>query len=573
LNAGGRLLHSLRVLATALLLAACAVHSVRAAPTQWRGGLVDLRASDEPLAAFLLRFFAKQQVGALVSPAIGEAKISGVFRKPAFVVLNELAATYGFVWYHFAGTIYVSALSENQERLLPLEPDGGVKMATVLRELGIADERFTARYSRDSAVFVVSGPPKYVDLVEQTVKRLDGGGAGASFGQVRVYRLKHSWADDRTVSIANTDTLIPGVASLIRGMLAEAMGSVPGQGNVRAAPPTATRLPGARGSSGSGNSAPGPVGSAPSSAPLTGFATLLGRGAPATQVARPAAKDSEPGSGALPAGESPNGTVRADPRLNAVIVRDMVDRLAFYDELIKQLDQPSPLIEIEATVVDVSSGESSSLGLDFTGLLSNRSERINAPVITASAEALAAGTAPRGSIVLGSNRALLLARINALEGEGKAAINTRPRVVTLDNVEAVLQSTQEFYVRVSGRDAGDLFKVEAGLVLRVTPSAVIDGDTVQYRLLVRIDDGSVSSRVIDGLPSVSRSSISASVTINEGESLFIGGLVSESSTNDSNGVPFFSKLPILRPLFGTRSSDVRKSERLFLITPRLVKPT
>jgi type III secretion protein C len=206
-------------------------------------------------------------------------------------------------------------------------------------------------------------------------------------------------------------------------------------------------------------------------------------------------------------------------------------------------------------------------------LLSSRSERVAAPLISVTGDALAAGTAPLASIVLGANRAFLLARINALATDGKASINLRPRVVTLDNVEAVLQSTREFYVRVTGQYAGDLFKVEAGLTLRVTPSVVIDGASVQYKLLVRIDDGSVStSSLVDGLPSVSRSSISASVTIGEGESLFIGGLISETSSAGSAGVPFLSKVPVLGALFGTRSSEVRKSERMFLITPKLVRP-
>lgn len=550
----------------ALLLGAGA--GAQAGPIAWRGGNVELRADGEALPAFLLRFFAKQQIAAVVSPAVGEAKVSGQFNKPGAVLLSELAATYGLVWYSFAGTVYVTSLAENQARLIAIDANAGPKLGGVLQELGVYDDRFVVKYSRASGFVAVSGPPKYLELVEQAIRYFDEGSASTSLGQVRVYRLKHAWADDRTVSVASTDTLIPGVASLLRSMLTEPANAAP-PASVRAAPRTAERLPGARGASGSNPAAASP---APGLG-LSGFAALAGRPL-LTPSPGPAAAPKGEASGAnARAAEPVTGSVRADPRLNAVIVRDLAERLPLYDELVRQLDQPSPLVEIEATVIDLSSGESSSLGLDYTALLASRSERVSAPLISVTGDALAAGTTPLASIVLGANRAFLLARINALATDGKASINLRPRVVTLDNVEAVLQSTREFYVRVTGQYAGDLFKVEAGLTLRVTPSVVIDGASVQYKLLVRIDDGSVSTgSLVDGLPSVSRSSISASVTIGEGESLFIGGLISETSSAGSAGVPFLSKLPLLGALFGTRSTEVRKSERMFLITPKLVRP-
>ncbi len=509
---------------------------------------------------------------------VGEAKISGAFNKPGATLLSELAATYGLVYYSFADTVYVTSLSENQSRLLPVDPNSGPKLTATLKELGIYDERFGLKFSRGNGFVAVSGPPKYIELVEQAARYLEEGPSAALLGQVRVYRLKNAWADDRTVSVAGTDTLIPGIASLLRSMLTD-FAAPPA--NVRAAPQVATRMQGARGSYDSATPNPPTAGAAPMpNGGLTGFAALAGRPlkpqAGANAVTNGGRKgggsDADPGN-AKPANDA-TGSVRADARLNAVIVRDLPERLALYDELVRQLDIPSPLIEIEATVIDLSSGESSSLGLDYTALLSNRADRVGAPLISTTAERLAAGSTPLASIVLGSNREILLAKVNALATDGKASISLRPRVVTLDNVEAVLQSTQEFYARVTGQYAGDLFKVEAGLTLRVTPSVVIDGATVQYKLLVRIDDGSVNAdSLVDGLPSVTRSSISASVTISEGESLFVGGLVSETSSAGVRGVPFLSKVPILGVLFGTRSSEVRKSERMFLITPKLVRPS
>jgi type III secretion protein C len=263
--------------------------------------------------------------------------------------------------------------------------------------------------------------------------------------------------------------------------------------------------------------------------------------------------------------------IRPDARLNAVVVRDAIEKMPLYEELIRALDQPVPMVEIEATVVDISSERAKALGTDFALALSNRPANLSQPVIGLQQSTFNAGVTPRATVLLGNDRAYFFAQINAMQTEGDASVQSKPRVLTMDNNEAVLSSTQEFFVRVPGRDVADLFNVSVGLTLRVTPSIVVEGDTVRFKLQVRIDDGAVSSASVDGVPLVSRTAISAQVEIAEGESLFIGGLTSEVNSNGVRGVPGISKVPVLGWLFGTKTEQTRKVERLFLLTPRLVK--
>jgi type III secretion protein C len=279
--------------------------------------------------------------------------------------------------------------------------------------------------------------------------------------------------------------------------------------------------------------------------------------------------------------------VSAEPRTNAVIVRDTAERMPLYQQLIDQLDVEVPLVDIEASVIDISGGKSEQLGIDWrlhgsrldgavspSGLAGGADGTRNAANnLINSGPPLSAGAGLIGTLVLGSQRNYLLSRINALAKSGDAKVTSNPRVLTLDNHEAVLQSTREFYVRVAGRDQVDLFPVSSGLSLRVTPTRVEDARGTRFKLLVRIEDGNTGSGAqVDQIPVVSRNAISTQAVVGDGESLLIGGYVVEERRESQSGVPGLASLPLLGRLLSQRSSEVSRVERLFLITPRLVSP-
>jgi type III secretion protein C len=144
-------------------------------------------------------------------------------------------------------------------------------------------------------------------------------------------------------------------------------------------------------------------------------------------------------------------------------------------------------------------------------------------------------------------------------------------VLTLNNTEAVLQSTSEFFVRVAGKDQVDLFNVSLGLMMRVTPTLVDDAQGKRFKLQVRIEDGNTNSGAqVDQIPVVNRNAISTQAVVGDGQSLLIGGYTIEDQRNGKAGVPFLSEVPGLRWLFGQRTTSTKRVERLFMITPRLV---
>jgi type III secretion protein C len=169
-----------------------------------------------------------------------------------------------------------------------------------------------------------------------------------------------------------------------------------------------------------------------------------------------------------------------------------------------------------------------------------------------------------------------IARINALADEGVTNVVSRPQVITLNDTEAVMENTRTLYVPVNGAYEVDLFNVVAGTILRVTPHLVNEDGHMRIRLLVSIEDGDVqisatsTSGAVVNYPTVTRAAINTQAIINENESLLLGGLVRNLSGTDVDKIPVLGDIPVLGALFRREQKQHERTERLFLISPRLV---
>lgn len=153
---------------------------------------------------------------------------------------------------------------------------------------------------------------------------------------------------------------------------------------------------------------------------------------------------------------------------------------------------------------------------------------------------------------------------------GAARVVSKPHVITLSDVEAVLAATTEFFVRVAGEEEVDLFNVPVGTTLRVTPHVFTDNNINKIKLLVNIEDGSQAPGAqVDSIPVIERANISTQAVINEGDSLLVGGLVREAFRNTRYQVPVLGRIPVIGGLFRSKQNQASRVERLFLITPRL----
>ena len=308
----------------------------------------------------------------------------------------------------------------------------------------------------------------------------------------------------------------------------------------------------------------------------------------------PVDADAPQGIGALASGGAELPQFQADTRMNAVLVRDIPQHMAQYEKLIASMDVRPRLVEIEVTIMDIGTDTLDSLGVDWRAHGSHADFQTgngtNSPLTFGGATSEAGQTGGVGGTnaagmpitpvgvlftasIGNSLRDYLLARVSALAQKGDADVVARPKVLTIDNNEAVLENLSDFYVRVNGFQDASLFKVTTGTSVRVTPLIVDEKNGRGVMLSINIEDGDISpGNTVDQIPIVLHRTVDTQALIDEGTSLLLAGYSSVQKTNASAGVPVLSNIPILGNLFKYSEKKVNKQERFYLLTPRLVTP-
>ena len=96
-----------------------------------------------------------------------------------------------------------------------------------------------------------------------------------------------------------------------------------------------------------------------------------------------------------------------------------------------------------------------------------------------------------------------------------------------------------------------------------------DREATRIKLLVNVEDGNLTSRQVDQIPVVERSTINTQALIAEGESLLIGGMTRDAVSSSVDKVPGLGDVPVVGNLFKSKTNSSSRIERMFLITPRL----
>jgi type III secretion protein C len=386
---------------------------------------------------------------------------------------------------------------------------------------------------------------------------------------LRFFSLKYAWAADTTFTVGNQRTVVPGVATILNQLLGEGDNSG-NLGGSTVLQPAVTGLRG-KGLAALGNRLSG-AGQGASGASY-GAAMESDESTQPTSPSRPAFRAT------IEAGDSPR--IVADPYRNALIIRDTPDRMQAYEELVRKLDVESQIIQLDATVIDIDKTRVRQLGIDWTYQHGNTSAAFGGGIHPLDAMKNLAGLQVNSII---TNASTFTAQLNALEQEGVTNIVQRPQVVTLNDAEAVIESTQSVYVPVSGAFDEDLFGVVAGTVLRVTPHIIVDNGRQRIRLLVTIEDGNVQmtnqpttgingQTLTQSVPSVVRNAVNTQAIIDVGQGLLLGGLNRRENTRTTSRIPFLGSIPLLGRLFRSDITKRDNTERLFLISPQIIAAT
>jgi type IV pilus assembly protein PilQ len=287
---------------------------------------------------------------------------------------------------------------------------------------------------------------------------------------------------------------------------------------------------------------------------------------------------------------SKRGTIGLDVRNNKIFIQDTEDRLQEIAKIIKKLDMASKQVLIEAKLVVVDDKFGRDLGAKFGMALGhqNGNTHIGLSNNAADATSIANAGTTAGSIfnnpVLGGGSIgftilnaisgnMLNVELSALEQNNHGKVISNPRLLTADNKKAeIRQGTEIPYVTPgsSTSPATVAFK-SAVLSLSVTPQVSPNG-RVTMDLDISKDTIGQMVNVQGGgqIPSIDTRQITTQVTVNDGQTVILGGIYEVTSREDLSKVPLFGDIPFVGNLFKNTSKSNDKVELLIFITPHVI---
>lgn len=299
---------------------------------------------------------------------------------------------------------------------------------------------------------------------------------------------------------------------------------------------------------------------------------------------------------------SERGNVSIDARTNTLIIQDVGSSLESIRSMINKLDVPVRQVLIESRIVNADESFAKDLGVRFgyskdtdqnkarnggthqgddafaafggkqngvndlggqTFLTSGDNENllVDLPV---------AGAAGSVGLLVGKvGTWLLQLELSAAVAEGRTEDIANPKVITANQREAIIENGVEIpFQQATSSGATSVSFKKAVLSLRVTPQITPD-DRVLLDLSVNQD--SRGSPDVLGVPPINTRNVSTQVLVDDGETVVLGGVYSQTDSNSIDRVPFFGDLPYVGFLFKRTSNEKTKSELLIFVTPKILK--
>jgi type IV pilus assembly protein PilQ len=304
---------------------------------------------------------------------------------------------------------------------------------------------------------------------------------------------------------------------------------------------------------------------------------------------------------------SERGSVTFDARTNTLLVRDLPDGLRDAQAIVRALDVPTPQVSIESSIVEASEDFARGLGVQWgyrytanpgavgptgapegvvVGGAGSPPLVADFPVPGTFGSGFGPGAASALALAFGSLDGThdLAARLTALEEAGKGRVVSRPRVVTMNNVAATIQSLT--ILRVKLPSTGTVIntgtggaaetastateKINTGITLVVIPQVTSNG----FVLLNIYAKSSVPdfSRTVEGIPTELAREANSHVLVRDGDTVVLGGISRASGDDRTTGIPFLGRVPTLGWLFRRQLASRRREELLVFLTPRVLPP-
>jgi general secretion pathway protein D len=295
--------------------------------------------------------------------------------------------------------------------------------------------------------------------------------------------------------------------------------------------------------------------------------------------------------------------VYADEGLNALVIRGEPSLLQELEGIIDQLDVRRAQVLIEAAIVEIEEGVDDKLGVQWAlydqgssvpGALTNFSNiggLTTAGILAAllekdssddgnfSPEAIGS-PGPGITLGVGETRDSGVswgALVQALEGDNAVNVLSTPKVITLDNQESSIFVGQNIPILTGSSTSGgagtsDPFQTiereDVGVELIVTPS-ISEGELVRLEIEQSLNNLTLSSTTVDVI--TTKRKIKTNVLADDGETIVLGGLISDDVKTSEQKVPLLGDIPFLGALFRSTSTEVRKSNLMIFLRPTILR--
>jgi type IV pilus secretin PilQ/predicted competence protein len=279
-----------------------------------------------------------------------------------------------------------------------------------------------------------------------------------------------------------------------------------------------------------------------------------------------------------------NETGQNSYHANRIVITDYPSMISRSVEVIEQIDIPERSIMIEARIIETTIDSKSDIGLSWpTAVGARLSDDDNSATTTTTDQWHSAGVyEPQngnwawGKLSVGEVSLIL----NALQQNGNSRLVSDPRITTLENHEAVfkfetiipIQTINRFTEGAATSDIVTYEDKEVGISLRVLPR-INEGGTITLDVEPRVED---ILRMIgpagNQKPETASRTIQTRVTVNNGETVALGGLLKENETESIQRVPLLGHIPLIgRWLFSSKTTEKSTTDLLILITPHLLQ--
>ena len=260
---------------------------------------------------------------------------------------------------------------------------------------------------------------------------------------------------------------------------------------------------------------------------------------------------------------SKNGKITTIEENNVLTIKDSEESIARIRKLLPAIDCEPRQVLIEAKILAIVLDDSETFGLDWNRLFFSKggSGKFG---IQGFANLTATGFV--ASLIDSETVDFVL---NMLHSKGKLHTLSTPKLLALENQEAeVMIGDRQGYrvtTTINQVTTESVEFLESGVILKVTPS--VDN---QGRIRMRIHPEISSGAIQDGIPSQNTIQVTTDLLARDGQTIFIGGLIKNSTYHSRNGIPVLCDIPIMGKFFSNTEDTLLTTETIVLITPHLI---